>query len=87
MRRHYASISSVLSDLPSTTLLVNATGIGSLSLTDIRDTNVYPTRGQTLLVAEPKTPITRMYEYERLNKYEARFVPSTPIPATKHTGC
>jgi D-amino-acid oxidase len=61
----------LLTDLPSTNLLINATGIGSLHLTDILDKNLYPTRGQTLLVAEPKTPIPRMYEYERLNKYEA----------------
>lgn len=73
IRRHYTSITSVLADSPSTTLLINATGIGSLNLTDIRDTNLYPTRGQTLLVAEPKTPISRMYEYERLNKYEVLF--------------
>ena len=73
IRRHYTSISSVLTDIPSTSLLINATGIGSLNLTDIRDTNLYPTRGQTFLVAEPKKPIPRMYEYERLNKYEAHF--------------
>ena len=56
-------------DHPSTTLLVNCTGLGSLKLSDIKDTNLYPTRGQTLLVAEPKTPITRMYEMERA-KYD-----------------
>ncbi|EMD59743.1 hypothetical protein COCSADRAFT_100696 [Bipolaris sorokiniana ND90Pr] len=66
LRRQYSSVSSLLEDIPSTTLLVNATGLGSLSLTDIRDTNLYPTRGQTLLVAEPKVPIERMYEFERL---------------------
>ncbi|KAH4602269.1 hypothetical protein HBH82_165400 [Parastagonospora nodorum] len=65
IRRHYPSISSLLSDLPSTFLLINATGLGSLKLSDVRDTNLYPTRGQTLLVAEPKAPIERMYEYER----------------------
>jgi D-amino-acid oxidase len=74
IRRHYTSITSLLTDLPSTNLLINATGIGSLHLTDILDKNLYPTRGQTLLVAEPKTPIPRMYEYERLNKYEAHLL-------------
>ena len=69
MRRHYPSVSELLSDHPSTTLLVNCTGLGSLKLSDIKDTNLYPTRGQTLLVAEPKTPITRMYEMERV-KYD-----------------
>ncbi|KAH7559767.1 hypothetical protein BM1_03401 [Bipolaris maydis] len=57
----YPSVSSLLEDVPSATLVVNATGLGSLSLTDIRDANLYPTRGQTLLVAEPKVPIERMY--------------------------
>jgi D-amino-acid oxidase len=70
IRRHYTSISSVLTDLPATDLLVNATGIGSLNLTDILDKNLYPTRGQTILVAEPKMPINRMYEFE-CSKYGA----------------
>jgi hypothetical protein len=69
VRRHYPSVSAVLHDYPSTTLLVNCTGLGSLKLSDINDTNLYPTRGQTLLVAEPRTPITRMYEMERV-KYD-----------------
>lgn len=61
IRRKYTSVNSLLGDLPATTLVVNCTGIGSLHLTDIRDTNLYPTRGQTFLVAEPKVPINRMY--------------------------
>ncbi|KAH8723211.1 hypothetical protein GQ44DRAFT_828411 [Phaeosphaeriaceae sp. PMI808] len=80
IRRQYASIGAVLEDIPSSNLLVNATGLGSLKLSDVNDTYVYPTRGQTLLVAEPKTPISRMYEYERLNKYlrsPARIDPTT----------
>ncbi|RMZ67425.1 FAD dependent oxidoreductase [Pyrenophora seminiperda CCB06] len=69
VRRHYPAVSAVLSDHPFTTLLINCTGLGSLSLSDIRDTKLYPTRGQTLLVAEPKKPITRMYEFDR-SKYD-----------------
>ncbi|KAF2470995.1 nucleotide-binding domain-containing protein [Lindgomyces ingoldianus] len=61
VRRTYSSLSSLLSDFPTTTILINATGLGSLALTDVKDTNLYPTRGQTVLVAEPKTPINRMY--------------------------
>lgn len=61
IRRHYTSISSLLKDIPSTNILINCTGLGSLHMTDICDKNLYPTRGQTLLVAEPKVPITRMY--------------------------
>ena len=75
VRRHYPSVSAVLSDHPSTTLLINCTGIGSLKLSDINDTNLYPTRGQTLLVAEPKTPISRMYEMERVKYDSAIYLP------------
>lgn len=34
-------------------LLVNATGLGSLTLSDVRDSAVYPIRGQTILVRAP----------------------------------
>jgi D-amino-acid oxidase len=61
-------VKDVLSDHPSTSLLVNCTGLGSLALSDIKDIDMYPTRGQTLLVAEPQEPINRMYEADR--KYE-----------------
>lgn len=61
IRRHYSSLTSLLSDFPSTTLLINASALGSLKLSDVKDINMYPTRGQTVLVAEPKTPIPRMY--------------------------
>lgn len=69
IRRHYSSVASLLNDQPSTSLLINCTGLGSLHLSDILDKNLYPTRGQTLLVAEPKTPIKRMYEFDRV-KYD-----------------
>lgn len=61
VRREYASIAALLQDFPHTTLLVNASALGSLKLDDVRDEKVYPTRGQTVLVAEPKTPMQRMY--------------------------
>ncbi|KAF1998616.1 D-amino-acid oxidase-like protein [Amniculicola lignicola CBS 123094] len=61
VRRTYPSIKAALLDFPSTTLLVNATGLGSLTLEDVKDTTMYPTRGQTVLVSEPKVPIPRMY--------------------------
>ncbi|PVI06732.1 nucleotide-binding domain-containing protein [Periconia macrospinosa] len=61
IRRHYSSLASLYADFPSTTLLINCSALGSLHLTDVRDTNLYPTRGQTVLVAEPKVPIERMY--------------------------
>ncbi|OAG00844.1 D-amino-acid oxidase-like protein [Paraphaeosphaeria sporulosa] len=61
VRRHYPSIKAILEDYPSTTALVNCSALGSLHLEDVKDTNLYPTRGQTILVAEPKVPIERMY--------------------------
>lgn len=44
-------------------LLVNATGMGSLHLSDVADTSVYPIRGQTVLVSAPsfkETPVCVM---------------------------
>ena len=64
-RRHLSSIKDLLSSRPNTNLVLNATGLGALKLEDVRDTNVYPTRGQTVLVAEPTTPMMRMYELEQ----------------------
>ena len=61
VRRHYPSITTLLADFPSTSVLVNCSALGSLHLEDVKDTNLYPTRGQTILTAEPKTPIERMY--------------------------
>ncbi|KAJ4358131.1 uncharacterized protein N0V89_002710 [Didymosphaeria variabile] len=61
VRRHYPSIKAMLKDFPDTTALINCSALGSLHLKDVKDTNMYPTRGQTILVAEPKKPIKRMY--------------------------
>ncbi len=64
-RRHVSSITEALALHPETNLVLNATGLGALKLEDVRDLDVYPTRGQTLLVAEPEIPLKRMYEFER----------------------
>ncbi|PSN66642.1 FAD dependent oxidoreductase [Corynespora cassiicola Philippines] len=61
IRRHYPSLTSLLSDFPQTTALVNCSALGSLTLSDVHDQNLYPCRGQTVLVAEPKVPLQRMY--------------------------
>lgn len=60
-----SSIADLLSLHPKTSLVLNATGLGALKLSDVLDTNMYPTRGQTVLVAEPTTPMKRMYEFDR----------------------
>lgn len=50
---HYAS-SNAESNSPLP-LLVNATGLGSLKLRDVADNDVYPIRGQTILLSSPRT--------------------------------
>ncbi|EST08209.1 FAD dependent oxidoreductase [Kalmanozyma brasiliensis GHG001] len=47
------SLSAVRSLVPTATLIVNATGVGAADLSDVRDPNVYPIRGQTVLVNVP----------------------------------
>lgn len=59
------SVKDVLSSKPETSVILNATGLGALNLSDVNDTNMYPTRGQTVLVAEPAIPMKRMYEFGR----------------------
>ncbi|KAG9188078.1 hypothetical protein G6011_02001 [Alternaria panax] len=88
VRRHYPSVADVLADHPSTTLLINCTGLGSLKLSDINDTNLYPTRGQTLLVAEPKKPISRMYEMELVKYFRSpkRIDPTTTYVFSRPLG-
>jgi hypothetical protein len=64
--------------------VINATGLGSLNLADVRDMDLYPTRGQTVLVAEPRTPVKRMYEFER-KKYTVHFHVSLYNPSPLFT--
>ncbi len=47
------SLAAVRSLIPDCTLVVNATGVGAGDLADVRDSNVYPIRGQTVLVKVP----------------------------------
>lgn len=47
------SLSAVHSLVPNCDLVVNATGLGAGDLADVRDPNVYPIRGQTVLVSVP----------------------------------
>ncbi|KAF4120837.1 FAD dependent oxidoreductase [Geosmithia morbida] len=39
----------------------NCTGLGSYHLKGVEDRNLYPTRGQVMLVESPKTPMKTMY--------------------------
>lgn len=47
------SLSAVRSLVPGCDLVVNATGVGAADLADVRDPNVYPIRGQTVLINVP----------------------------------
>lgn len=48
-----SSLSAVRSLVPSCDIVVNASGVGAGDLSDVRDTDVYPIRGQTVLVSAP----------------------------------
>ncbi|KAL6408917.1 d-amino acid [Ilyonectria robusta] len=43
------------------TAVFNCTGLGSYSLGGVNDKEMYPTRGQTVLVEQPIQPLKRMY--------------------------
>lgn len=49
----HPSLSSASS--PDSILIVNATGLGSYHLSDVRDTSMYPIRGQTVLIRAPES--------------------------------
>ncbi|CBQ69534.1 related to D-amino-acid oxidase [Sporisorium reilianum SRZ2] len=48
-----ASLAAVRSLVPGCDVVVNATGVGAGDLADVRDPDVYPIRGQTVLVSVP----------------------------------
>lgn len=60
-RKPYTHIDSVMQDFPQATAVFNCTGLGARLLGGVADELVYPTKGQTLLVAEPAQPLQRMY--------------------------
>ncbi|KAJ9475691.1 D-amino acid oxidase [Pseudozyma hubeiensis] len=47
------SLSAIRSIVPTCDLVVNATGVGAADLSDVRDQDVYPIRGQTVLINVP----------------------------------
>ncbi|KAK3080220.1 hypothetical protein LTS18_002813 [Coniosporium uncinatum] len=61
IRRGYPSLARLSADFPRASVIINCSGLGALTLADVRDTSVYPVRGQTVLLAEPRTPLQRMY--------------------------
>ncbi|EHY57422.1 hypothetical protein HRR83_002908 [Exophiala dermatitidis] len=61
LRRHYHHIDALLNDFPDARAVFNCTGLGARKLGGVDDEAVYPTKGQTLLIAQPKEPLKRMY--------------------------
>lgn len=61
VRRKYNHIDAVFADYPNSEAVFNCTGLGAYSLGGVEDKSMFPVRGQIVLVAEPKTPIDKMY--------------------------
>lgn len=60
-RKSFASLDEAFASYPDAKALFNCTGLGSYHLEDVKDTSLYPTRGQVLLVEQPDPPINKMY--------------------------
>jgi len=61
-RRTYDDIRELIKDYPSAKAIFNCTGLGSYHLKGVEDKLLYPTRGQVMLVENPREPMTRQYE-------------------------
>ncbi|KAJ9361527.1 hypothetical protein DTO027B9_688 [Paecilomyces variotii] len=64
IKRAYNHIDHVFDDFPDAAAVFNCTGLGARTLGGVEDKNVYPAKGQTILIAEPKTPIQKMYIWD-----------------------
>ncbi|KAI5246416.1 putative D-amino acid oxidase [Aureobasidium subglaciale] len=69
-RGMFDSLDELFTLFPTASAYFNCSGLGAYSLKGVEDKNVYPTRGQIMLVESPKTPMTRMYfrSPQRVNK-------------------
>ncbi|KIW57525.1 hypothetical protein, variant [Exophiala xenobiotica] len=61
IRRTCNHIQTLMQDFPNAKVFFNCTGLGARHLGGVEDEAVYPTKGQTILIAEPKKPLERMY--------------------------
>ncbi|OBZ88392.1 D-amino-acid oxidase [Choanephora cucurbitarum] len=52
-RRSFKSIQQVIDEYEDAEIVVNCTGLGSRFLEDVKDHNMYPVRGQTVLIRAP----------------------------------
>ncbi|KAL1868998.1 hypothetical protein Plec18167_008000 [Paecilomyces lecythidis] len=64
IKRAYNHIDQVFEDFSDAAAVFNCTALGARNLGGVEDKNVYPAKGQTLLIAEPKTPIRKMYIWD-----------------------
>ncbi|KAE8453321.1 hypothetical protein EG329_011388 [Mollisiaceae sp. DMI_Dod_QoI] len=72
-----------------TNAVFNCTGLGSYSLKGVEDKLLYPTRGQVMLVENPKIPMERMYfrSPQRVNKDTTYVFPRNPGGGVILGGC
>ncbi|PYH94572.1 FAD dependent oxidoreductase [Aspergillus ellipticus CBS 707.79] len=59
-RAGFGDIRDLFRDIPARAYF-NCTGLGSCSLKGVEDKQLFPTRGQVMLVETPKTPFKQMY--------------------------
>lgn len=53
IRRRVSALDEVYAIFPDVSLVINASGLGSRSLLGVEDSDVYPARGQTVLIHAP----------------------------------
>ncbi|PKI83943.1 hypothetical protein MVES_002269 [Malassezia vespertilionis] len=75
VRAYLPSLASAASYFSDAKLIVNATGLGSQSLDDVRDPAVYPIRGQTVLVWIPQFRDSKYTKcYSSIGKHGAIYI-------------
>ncbi|KAI5306076.1 hypothetical protein KEM56_002302 [Ascosphaera pollenicola] len=65
VRKHYDHVDTLFADFPNATALFNCTGLGAKTLGGVNDAAVFPAKGQTILVADPKEPIVTTYFWKQ----------------------
>lgn len=80
LRRHYTHLDTLFHDFPAARAVFNCTGLGARHLGGVADEAVYPTKGQTILVAQPKEPLKRMYIQHNASWGDNEFAHVFPRP-------
>ncbi len=60
LRRNITHVDELARDFPNAVAIFNCTGLGARWLGGVEDTNVYPTKGVTLLLSEPQVLLKRI---------------------------